>query len=49
MTVTRAQIQEHSSRQSCWVAIHGAVYDVTGLSNCLGWIPHQLTEIRFLG
>ncbi|KAJ5987758.1 hypothetical protein N7481_002968 [Penicillium waksmanii] len=29
MKVTRAQIQEHSSRQSCWVAIHGAVYDVT--------------------
>ncbi|KAL4960450.1 FMN-dependent dehydrogenase-domain-containing protein [Aspergillus stella-maris] len=30
MTVTRAEIAQHNSRQSCWVAIHGAVYDVTG-------------------
>lgn len=30
MTVTREEIQQHSTRQSCWVAIHGAVYDVTG-------------------
>ncbi|KAJ5234103.1 uncharacterized protein N7469_003271 [Penicillium citrinum] len=29
MLVTRAEIQRHNSRQSCWVAIHGAVYDVT--------------------
>ncbi|KAJ5102491.1 hypothetical protein N7532_003020 [Penicillium argentinense] len=29
MAVTRAQIQQHNSRQSCWVVIHGAVYDVT--------------------
>ncbi|CEJ62255.1 hypothetical protein PMG11_10758 [Penicillium brasilianum] len=29
MTLTREEIQQHSTRQSCWVAIHGAVYDVT--------------------
>ncbi|KAJ5668709.1 hypothetical protein N7462_009779 [Penicillium macrosclerotiorum] len=29
MTLTRAEIKQHNTRQSCWVAIHGAVYDVT--------------------
>ena len=29
MTLTRAEILQHDTRQSCWVAIHGAVYDVT--------------------
>ncbi|KAJ5083854.1 hypothetical protein NUU61_008433 [Penicillium alfredii] len=29
MTVTRSEIERHNTRQSCWVAIHGAVYDVT--------------------
>ncbi|KAJ6017261.1 hypothetical protein N7451_000640 [Penicillium sp. IBT 35674x] len=29
MTLTRADIEKHNSRKSCWVAIHGAVYDVT--------------------
>ena len=32
MPLTRADIEQHSSRKSCWVAIHGAVYDVTGTS-----------------
>ncbi|RAH51378.1 FMN-dependent alpha-hydroxy acid dehydrogenase [Aspergillus brunneoviolaceus CBS 621.78] len=27
--LTREEIERHSSRQSCWVAIHGSVYDVT--------------------
>ncbi|PYI34762.1 hypothetical protein BP00DRAFT_363932, partial [Aspergillus indologenus CBS 114.80] len=27
--LTREDIEKHSSRQSCWVAIHGSVYDVT--------------------
>jgi hypothetical protein len=30
MTLTRQEISRHNSRQSCWVVIHGAVYDVTG-------------------
>lgn len=30
MTLTRAEIKQHGSRESCWVIIHGAVYDVTG-------------------
>ncbi|RAL15951.1 cytochrome b2 [Aspergillus homomorphus CBS 101889] len=30
MTIlTREVIEKHSSRESCWVAIHGSVYDVT--------------------
>ncbi|KAJ6090299.1 hypothetical protein N7486_009114 [Penicillium sp. IBT 16267x] len=29
MTLSRADIELHNSRKSCWVAIHGAVYDVT--------------------
>ncbi|KAJ5179961.1 hypothetical protein N7492_003171 [Penicillium capsulatum] len=29
MTLSRAELQQHNNRQSCWVAIHGAVYDVT--------------------
>ncbi|KAL4798693.1 FMN-dependent dehydrogenase-domain-containing protein [Aspergillus venezuelensis] len=33
MTVTRAEIAQHNSRQSCWVAIHGAVYDITEFLN----------------
>lgn len=37
MTLTRAEIQQHNSRQSCWVAIHGAVYDVTG-ALVKGWV-----------
>ncbi|PYH47370.1 FMN-dependent alpha-hydroxy acid dehydrogenase [Aspergillus saccharolyticus JOP 1030-1] len=27
--LTREEVEKHSSRQSCWVAIHGSVYDVT--------------------
>lgn len=30
MTLTRQEVSQHNSRQSCWVVIHGAVYDVTG-------------------
>jgi cytochrome b involved in lipid metabolism len=30
MALTRQEINQHNSRQSCWVVIHGAVYDVTG-------------------
>ncbi|CAL5868016.1 uncharacterized protein PFLUO_LOCUS2239 [Penicillium psychrofluorescens] len=29
MKVSRKEIEQHNSRRSCWVAIHGAVYDVT--------------------
>ncbi|KAL4806633.1 FMN-dependent dehydrogenase-domain-containing protein [Aspergillus unguis] len=29
MTITKTDLEQHSSRQSCWVVIHGAVYDVT--------------------
>lgn len=32
MTITRADIAQHTSRESCWVAIHGTVYDVTGMN-----------------
>eukprot|EP00762_Andalucia_godoyi_P006557 ANDGO_05031.mRNA.1 Cytochrome b5 isoform B len=27
--ITRAEIEQHESIQSCWMAIHGKVYDVT--------------------
>jgi formylmethanofuran dehydrogenase subunit A len=30
MKLTRQEINQHNNQQSCWVAIHGAVYDVTG-------------------
>ncbi|KAJ5659910.1 hypothetical protein N7507_006361 [Penicillium longicatenatum] len=29
MKLSRADVKQHNSRKSCWVAIHGAVYDVT--------------------
>lgn len=32
MRIARADIEQHTTRQSCWVAIHGGVYDVTGIS-----------------
>jgi cytochrome b involved in lipid metabolism len=30
MKLTRQEINQHNNQESCWVAIHGAVYDVTG-------------------
>ncbi|KAJ6188106.1 hypothetical protein N7519_003014 [Penicillium mononematosum] len=30
MKLTRQEINRHNNQESCWVAIHGAVYDVTG-------------------
>ncbi|PWY85998.1 hypothetical protein BO70DRAFT_333933 [Aspergillus heteromorphus CBS 117.55] len=27
--LTREEVEKHSTRESCWVAIHGSVYDVT--------------------
>ncbi|KAK5091333.1 hypothetical protein LTR05_001516 [Lithohypha guttulata] len=32
-TISGAQLAEHKSRQSCWLAVHGKVYDVTGFIN----------------
>ncbi|CAP80956.1 Pc12g13290 [Penicillium rubens Wisconsin 54-1255] len=29
MKLTRQEINQHNNQESCWVAIHGAVYDVT--------------------
>ncbi|RAQ48138.1 L-lactate dehydrogenase [Aspergillus flavus] len=29
MRLTRAEVEGHNSKASCWVAIHGSVYDVT--------------------
>ncbi|CAG8253768.1 unnamed protein product [Penicillium nalgiovense] len=29
MKLTREKINQHNNQESCWVAIHGAVYDVT--------------------
>ncbi|KAG2417582.1 hypothetical protein HFD88_008801 [Aspergillus terreus] len=29
MRLTRDEIEKHNSKESCWVAIHGSVYDVT--------------------
>lgn len=49
MTVTRAQIQEHNNRQSCWIAIRGDVYDVTGLLSSIGQIRTELTTSRLSG
>lgn len=31
MAITWADIEHHRSRKSCWIAIHGMVYDVTGM------------------
>lgn len=30
--LTREEVEKHSTKESCWVAIHGFVYDVTGIS-----------------
>ncbi|RAL05946.1 FMN-dependent alpha-hydroxy acid dehydrogenase [Aspergillus ibericus CBS 121593] len=29
MLLSREEVEKHSTRESCWVAIHGSVYDVT--------------------
>jgi L-lactate dehydrogenase (cytochrome) len=44
MKVSRNEIEQHNSRRSCWVAIHGAVYDVTGTLHTLdvrNWMDGQ--------
>ncbi|PWY93551.1 hypothetical protein BO94DRAFT_554307 [Aspergillus sclerotioniger CBS 115572] len=28
-SLTREEVEQHSTRESCWVAVHGSVYDVT--------------------
>ena len=38
MKLARGDIVQHNNRQSCWVAIHGAVYDVTGMSQQIGQV-----------
>ncbi|GAQ37620.1 L-lactate dehydrogenase [Aspergillus niger] len=45
--LSREEVEKHSTRESCWVAIHGSVYDVTGKSN---WGHHRqlLTPPDFL-
>lgn len=30
MKLTRQEINRHNNQETCWVVIHGAVYDVTG-------------------
>ncbi|KAJ5160948.1 uncharacterized protein N7482_007952 [Penicillium canariense] len=52
MVFTWAELQQHNTRQSCWVAIHGAVYDVTdfldshpgGSRVILRWAGKDATE-----
>ncbi|GAB1194955.1 hypothetical protein APSETT444_004207 [Aspergillus pseudonomiae] len=29
MRLTRAEVEKHNNKESCWVTIHGSVYDVT--------------------
>ena len=31
--VEGTEVAKHNSRQSCWIAVHGKVYDVTGKPN----------------
>lgn len=41
MQLTRDEIEKHNSKDSCWVAIHGSVYDVTGASISLHIAIHS--------
>jgi L-lactate dehydrogenase (cytochrome) len=49
---TFSELAQHSSRESCWVAIHGQVYDVTdflnshpgGVNSILRWAGKDATE-----
>ena len=49
---TFSELAEHSSQESCWVAIHGQVYDVTeflnshpgGINSILRWAGKDATE-----
>lgn len=29
--LTREELEKHNSRESCWIALHDSVYDVTGM------------------
>lgn len=29
--LTREKVEKHNNQESCWIAIHGSVYDVTGI------------------
>ena len=50
--ITFAELAEHASQQSCWVAIHGQVYDCTefltshpgGINSILRWAGKDATE-----
>lgn len=47
MTLTRTEVKQHNSRASCWVIIHGAVYDVTGeFVIGISMMGRKLTEIK---
>ena len=37
--LTREEVEKHNSRESCWIAIHGSVYDITGISPLEPLIP----------
>lgn len=35
VTIPGTEVSQHKSKESCWIAVRGKVYDVTGLSNLL--------------
>ncbi|KAK1143287.1 hypothetical protein N8T08_006814 [Aspergillus melleus] len=42
MQLTRDEVQKHNSKDSCWVVIHGSVYDVTDFVDSHPGGPHVL-------
>ncbi|KAF9888189.1 hypothetical protein FE257_009184 [Aspergillus nanangensis] len=42
MKLTRSEVAKHGTRQSCWVAIHGSVYDVTEFLESHPGGPHVI-------
>jgi hypothetical protein len=35
VTISGTEVSQHKSKESCWIAVRGKVYDVTGLFNLL--------------
>lgn len=43
ITISGTEVSQHKSKESCWIAVRGKVYDVTGLLIVLIEFPVFLT------
>lgn len=44
MSITGGEVSKHDSRASCWLVIHGKVWDVTGTTDF--FTPVSIAEVR---